>query len=214
MMTEVFLAHPEALNIQCPGAGVSHGANQEWYSRFWRRMAGCGPTAAAMQMAYLSRVRPSAAALCPLEQLECKSFAVYMDKIWTYVTPGRQGLNRVDRYVSGIRAYLAEKKAPFVPEFLEIPAPGGARPGFDVCVDFLRRGLTADCPVAFLNLDNGAVDALDKWHWVLLVGLRAEGERAEVTVSDAGKLFPIDLRLWYDTARDRGGFVWLREVSP
>ena len=43
---------------------------------------------------------------------------------------------------------------------------------------------------------------------------KTEGEgETLVTVVDGGRTFPIDLKLWYDTARDLGGFVWLEEMA-
>lgn len=190
----------------------SHGADQDWYSLPWRQRAGCGPTTASVQMAYLAALRPSLAALCPLERREQGTFVTYMDQVWEYVTPGSHGLNRVEMYTDGVTRFCGERGVRLVPHALEVPI-GEERPGFERCVSFIRAGLTSDCPVAFLNLDNGEVEALDKWHWVLLSALE-EGDRgALVTVVDSGNTFSIDLKLWYDTARNLGGFVWLEELN-
>lgn len=190
----------------------SHGADQDWYSLPWRQRAGCGPTTALVQMAYLAALRPSLAALCPLEGREQGTFVTYMDQVWEYVTPGSHGLNRVEMYTDGVTRFCGERGVRLVPHALEVPI-GEERPGFERCVSFIRAGLTSDCPVAFLNLDNGEVEALDKWHWVLLSALE-EGDRgALVTVVDSGNTFSIDLKLWYDTARNLGGFVWLEELN-
>ena len=190
----------------------SHGADQDWYSLPWRQRAGCGPTTASVQMAYLAALRPSLAALCPLERREQGTFVTYMDQVWEYVTPGSHGLNRVEMYTDGVTRFCGERGVRLVSHALEVPI-GEERPGFERCVSFIRAGLASDCPVAFLNLDNGEVEALDKWHWVLLSALE-EGDRgALVTVVDSGNTFSIDLKLWYDTARDLGGFVWLEELN-
>ena len=205
------LSRPQAMDIRRRDGGRSHGADQDWYTLPWRRRAGCGPTAASVQMAYLAAQRPSMAALCPLEGREQGTFAAYMDQVWDYVTPGEHGLNRVEMYTGGVARFCRDRGVRLALRALEVPA-GGDRPGFDLCTDFIRAGLASDCPVAFLNLDNGAVKALDKWHWVLLSALE-EGDRGMlVTVVDSGRTFPIDLKLWYDTARDLGGFVWLEEL--
>ena len=206
------LSRPQAMDVLCPDGTRARGADQDWYSLPWRQRAGCGPTAAAVQMAYLAARRPALAALCPLEGREQGPFAAYMDQVWEYVTPGDHGLNRVEMYTGGVARFCGDRGVKLRPRALEVPA-GGDRPGFDRCAAFVRAGLEADCPVAFLNLDNGAVEDLDKWHWVLLSGLEeGEGETL-VTVVDGGRTFPIDLKLWYDTARDLGGFVWLEEMA-
>ena len=190
----------------------SHGADQDWYSLPWRQRAGCGPTTASVQMAYLAALRPSLAALCPLKEREQETFVTYMNKVWEYVTPGSHGLNRVEMYTDGVARFCGERGVKLLPRALEVPT-GEERPGFDRCVSFIRAGLEADCPVAFLNLDNGEVEALDKWHWVLLSVLEEGDAGTLVTVVDNGNTFSIDLKLWYDTARDLGGFVWLEELN-
>ena len=190
----------------------SHSADQDWYSLPWRQRAGCGPTTASVQMAYLAALRPSLAALCPLKEREQETFVTYMDKVWEYVTPGSHGLNRVEMYTDGVARFCGERGVKLVPRALEVPT-GEERPGFDRCVSFIRAGLEADCPVAFLNLDNGEVEALDKWHWVLLSALEEGDAGTLVTVVDNGNTFSIDLKLWYDTARDLAGFVCLEELN-
>lgn len=190
----------------------SHGADQDWYSLPWRQRAGCGPTTASVQMAYLAALRPSLAALCPLEGREQGTFVTYMDQVWEYVTPGSHGLNRVEMYTDGVTRFCGERGVRLVSHALEVPI-GEERPGFERCVSFIRAGLASDCPVAFLNLDNGEVEALDKWHWVLLSALEEGDAGTLVTVVDSGNSFSIDLKLWYDTARDLGGFVWLEELN-
>lgn len=206
------LSRPQAMDIRRQDGTRSHGADQDWYSLLWRQRAGCGPTTASVQMAYLAALRPSLAALCPLKEREQETFVTYMDKVWEYVTPGNHGLNRVEMYTDGVARFCGERGVKLVPRALEVPT-GEERPDFDRCVSFIRAGLEADCPVAFLNLDNGEVEALDKWHWVLLSALEEGDAGTLVTVVDNGNTFSIDLKLWYDTARDLGGFVWLEELN-
>ena len=206
------LSRPQAMDIRRQDGTRSHGADQDWYTLPWRQRAGCGPTTASAQMAYLAALRPSLAALCPLEGREQGAFVTYMDKVWEYVTPGSHGLNRVEMYTDGVARFCGERGVKLLPRALEVPT-GEERPGFDRCVSFIRAGLEADCPVAFLNLDNGEVEALDKWHWVLLSVLEEGDAGTLVTVVDNGNTFSIDLKLWYDTARDLGGFVWLEELN-
>lgn len=199
------LLHPEQLNIVGPEGRVCRGADQEWYRHKWQRMAGCGPTAAAVMTAYLSRTR-GLTALCPLEELAVPAFVDHMEAVWEHVTPGPHGLNRVPMFTDGLAAYAAGRGVALTPRALEVPAQA-PRPSLARCVEFIRAGLAADCPVAFLNLDNGEETRLDKWHWVLLTALETEGEDVRCAILDSGEEFTIDLGLWYRTARDRGGFV-------
>ena len=67
----------------------------------------------------------------------------------------------------------------------------------------LSAALERDCPVAFLNLHNGRVKELDYWHWVTITAL----EDTTAVILDSGSALRIDLRLWYETTKRRGGFV-------
>ena len=57
--------------------------------------------------------------------------------------------------------------------------------------------------MAFLNLHTGRVKELDYWHWVTITAL----EDATAVILDSGSALRIDLRLWYETTKRRGGFV-------
>lgn len=194
------------------GHGTLHyGANQEWYGALWRRKAGCGPTAASVMLAYLAHTRPGLQKLCPLPKLEKESFVAYMDEVWEYVTPGPQGLNTLRKYSAGVKDFAEAQGVELHPVELAVPRKMTDRPGFDKCVSFLRTALEGGCPVAFLNLHKGALENLDSWHWVLITGLSLDGEAAIVTVADGGDKVEIDLRLWYDTTKEGGGFVCVPE---
>lgn len=197
------------------GQGALHyGANQEWYGQFWRRKAGCGPTTAAVQMAFLAHTRPSLKRLCALETLEKNPFISYMNNVWEYVTPGPQGLNTIEKYSVGVRDFAQAHGTVVFPRTFGVPSNMLQCPEFRFCLAFLQEGLRSGCPVAFLNLHNGRVNNLDRWHWVLLTGLRTDGASAMATMADAGKKVEIDLRLWYDTTKGGGGFVYLSELCP
>ena len=207
-MAAYHLSEESSLTITGKNGQRYYGADQEWFSRFWRRKAGCGPTTAAEQMAYLSRTRPNLAPLCPMEYLEREAFSAYMDKVWAFVTPSLKGLDSIEKYASGVVRFAKARGLALHPMTLAIPA-GDARPSLEVCLAFLRAGLERDCPVAFLNLDNGGVRNLDKWHWVLLTGLRSDELGAVATMADAGRRQEIDLALWYERTKAYGGFVRL-----
>ena len=206
MERHIALAHPEALQIVGP-EGPTWGADQDWYRTFWQQRAGCGPTTASEQLAYVARIR-HIPALCPLEILRREPFVDYMEQVWDYVTPGHKGLNKVSMFTDGVERFAASRGVALTARALEVPA-GEGRPGLPACLDFVRKGLERDCPVAFLNLDNGEEQRLDKWHWVLITDLAETDGGGACTIADGGKLVSIDLALWHRTAKDLGGFVWL-----
>lgn len=197
------ILHPEYFNITVPGGGTYQGADQDWYPLAWQRRAGCGPTTASVITAYLARSVPGWEALFPEGSMERDVFVSHMCRVWAYVTPGPHGLNRPEAFARGLEAYGAARGVPLRPVVLELPARRSRRPGWAEWSGFVRAALDRDRPVAFLNLCNGRVKELDRWHWVTITAL--EGSAA--TLVDSGRSFPIDLERWLATTTKRGGLV-------
>ncbi|WP_243200791.1 hypothetical protein [Lawsonibacter celer] len=203
MSTAIGLTHPEQLDIAGPDGMVTRGADQEWYPTLWQRRAGCGPTCAALIFAYLAAAHPEKRALYREGAMDRASFIALMCRVWEHVTPRSHGLNRPEWMVEGMRSYAAQQGLALSPALLEIPSARTKRPDYETVSAFLTAALRADCPVAFLNLHQGKVKELDWWHWVTIIAL--DGRRA--TLLDSGKELEIDLALWLETTRRRGGFV-------
>ena len=134
MERHIALAHPEALQIVGP-EGPTWGADQDWYRTFWQQRAGCGPTTASEQLAYVARIR-HIPALCPLEILRREPFVDYMEQVWDYVTPGHKGLNKVSMFTDGVERFAASRGVALTARALEVPA-GEGRPGLPACLDFV-----------------------------------------------------------------------------
>ena len=96
------LQHPEYLEITGPGGAVTRGAEQEWFPEGWQRMAGCGPTAAAVVFAYLARAHAALAPLCPGDVSGRREFTALMCRVWDYVTPRHHGLNKPELMQRGM----------------------------------------------------------------------------------------------------------------
>lgn len=199
----VALSRPEQFNITGPDGAVTRGADQEWYPTLWQRRAGCGPTSAALIFSYLAATHPDLRPLYPEGEMSRAAFTGLMGRVWEHVTPRSHGLNQPAHMVEGMASYAAAQGLALSPALLEIPAARSRRPEYRALTAFLQDALAADCPVAFLNLHHGLVKELDWWHWVTLIAL--DGNRA--TLLDSGKELDIDLALWLDTTKRRGGFV-------
>lgn len=192
------LKNIEALKID---GSDQYGCDQEWYSKPWQRLSGCGPTAASMMALY--QVHPN-----PLAKSIDEAKAV-MNEVWNYVTPGFGGINRLDRFYKGYEKYLATKNLSHHNHFLEIPKLVAHRPSLNEVTDFLVNGLSADAPIAFLNLNNGKVHNLEAYHWVLITGLDlSDPSKAMAHILDGGERLIIDLSLWLDTTTASGGFIY------
>ena len=192
---------------------MHHGGNQEWYEDEWHRRAGCGPTTASTLMYYLAQRDESKRALWPTANERGKEdFVRLMHTVWDYVTPGMRGLNRSCMFTGGLERYAMERQVSLTAHVLEIPESLTSRKGYGHFLSFLRRGLEADCPVAFLNLSNGKTERLYSWHWVTVTALYWDDSGTDnclmATVCDEGTSFDIDMKCWYDTSLLGGALVW------
>ena len=204
------LTRPELLDVRGPDGVVTRGADQDWYPDPWQRRAGCGPTAAAVIFAYLARAHRELSPLCPGNVDDRAGFTAHMERVWEYVTPVHHGLNDPALMVSGMAAYGKSRGVELSPALFSVPAARTKRPPYEQAAAFVAASLARDCPVAFLNLHNGLEKRLDWWHWVTVAAL--EGDRASIL--DSGAELEIDLRLWYETSKKRGGFVAALGVAP
>lgn len=205
MQDRVFIQQPGLLTITSEDGSIYRGADQDWFPRQIQRWSGCGPTSASLLLCYLAATRPALRGLYPEGAMDLPSYTKFMCGVWDYVTPGHHGLHKPEMYVDGVAAYAAARDLKLTLKALEVPAAKTKRPAFEDCAAFIRAGLAEDCPAAFLNLSNGKVGDLDAWHWVTIIGM--DGDMA--TILDSGREYPIDLRLWYETTKKRGGFVAL-----
>lgn len=186
----------------------------------WQRRAGCGPTCAAALLSYLGHTRPALAPLRPLAGQTRTGFLQYMKDLWTYVTPGSRGLDKPESLLVGCRSFALSKGCRLTGEILKIPARPEGRPTLAHCRDFLARALDADCPTAFLNYSNGALQNLDSWHWVPLISMTRGEELPEAdpvllcSILDGGEEKLIDLALWLATTTLGGALVSLAPAAP
>lgn len=204
------LSRPELLDIRGPEGEVTRGADQDWYPDPWQRRAGCGPTAASVIFSYLARTHPGLEALCPRDAACREEFLALMCRVWEYVTPISHGLNRPELMVDGMAAYAGSVGLDLSPALFAVPAARTKRLPYEQAAAFVAASLERDCPVAFLNLHNGLEKRLDWWHWVTITALDGDN----VTILDSGAELEIDLRLWYQTSKKRGGLVAALGVDP
>lgn len=201
------LSRPELLTVT-EGERTWRGADQLWYPEEWQRKAGCGPTAASLMVSYLAQIRASCASLYPSGSWERGDVLGLMEEVWRFVTPGKKGVNTTRIFTKGLSAFAREKGVDLPVRDLDVPRLKLARPTVDQCAAFLRSSLSADLPVAWLNLHSGEADGLDDWHWVTVVALEEHSEGPLLcTILDSGKELTVDFRLWFQTTKLGGGLV-------
>ena len=186
---------------------IFYGCKQDWYSKPWQRLSGCGPSVASNIIIYLNRNNQD----YELEKKynSKKDCMNIMNEVWKYVTPTLKGVNSTKIFYKGMIDYAKSKNLNAQYEFVDIPKDKKYRPKFMKVLNFIDMSLQKDCPVAFLNLCNGDEKCLDKWHWVTIISLECseDGTCAYVDILDEGIIKKIDLVLWYETTTLGGGFV-------
>ncbi|HWT26810.1 MAG TPA: hypothetical protein VN131_02620 [Mobilitalea sp.] len=185
---------------------IFYGSNQEWYTKRWQRMAGCGPSTVTNIIYYLNRTRNSEQYTSNLTKSE---YLDLMNEIWRFVTPSIGGISSTDMLCKGAQKYLTDRKLKIKLDTLDIPKKYDLRPEFKQVISFIDMALSNDSPVAFLNLDNGTVEELDSWHWVTIIGLEysLDDEAAVVDFLDEAMVKKIDFSQWLKTTKMGGGFV-------
>lgn len=184
-----------------------HGCSQDWYASTWQRRAGCGPTTATNLLIYHQR----AGHLDLQEKIVTAADGLaLMEQVWSHVRPSAMGVHTPGIFHAGLKSFFRTRGVTLQPHSLLIPRQKRLRPVLAEVVAFIRTGLEKDSPVAFLNLSNGTVRNLDKWHWVTITALDdSHAPHVELEICDNLNRFSIDLKEWYDTTHLGGGFVYL-----
>jgi len=190
-----------------------YGCTQDWYSKFWQRMSGCGPSVASNVVLYINHNRYKFE--IGKSYNNKKNCLLLMDDVWNYVTPTMKGVNNTKIFYEGVLSYVKEKGLNVDYDVLNIPKDKSSRPEFSTLLNFIEISLQKDSPVAFLNLHNGEEKELDKYHWVTIISLEYEKDssRAYVEILDEGLIKKIDLLLWYNTTTLGGGFAYFTVIK-
>lgn len=200
------LSHVEYLQVtDSDSCEIFCGSDQEWFTTERQRLTGCGPSAAANILFYIERKEN--ADCCGRSKADLLSF---MDEAWQSVTPGRNGIPSTALFQEKLEQYARLHDRRFQYSVLDVsPQQLKCMPLLKI-IGFVRQGLRADVPIAFLNLDHGAEDNLESWHWVTITGMTysEDGQAAQVSICDEGIMKQINLKLWLETTVQGGGFVY------
>lgn len=195
---------PEYLHLR-DGAMTVFGGNQAWYRSWIRRLSGCGPTAASNLLWHLAFSRPrTCGALFDAKDRHSGEMLRLMNRVWHYVTPGIQGVEKPSTFVDGMLRYGQEHGVALRARELPVPAQADLRPTPNRALSFLSDAFRDDLPVAFLNLSNGRVHTLENWHWVTLIAVYPS---LQCEMYDQGRRQNIDLSLWLPTTTGGGCFL-------
>lgn len=213
---KTLLAHSDYLTLLDDDQRPVHGCNQDWYPTTWQRKAGCGPTTATNLLIYHQR----AGRVRVQDSLQTtRDGQRLMQRVWHYVKPSAMGVHTPGIFHHGLQKLFRELAVEnahngkdLTPLSLVIPRQRALRPSLSAMAAFIRDGITNDSPVAFLNLHNGSIRRLDRWHWVTVTGITENSStQVELEICDNLQHFTVDLKEWSETTTLGGGFVYLRK---
>jgi hypothetical protein len=205
----ISIKKPELLMISDEEkGGISFGANQEWYKKSWNKEAGCGPTCASIISAYLAMTSEKCQALYDSQSLKRDDFLEHMDELFHYVTPGVMGVNHVDKFVKGMLEFAGDKGVALTPHVISVENMFKKDRKPEQLKAFVEEALSADSPIAFLNLSRGEETRLQGWHWITITEAAIHPNSIIAVASDEGIKREFDLMLWYMTTRMHGGLIY------
>ena len=208
MLTYKSIDYPELFGIVDENWQKPHyGGNQLWYPQKLQRLSGCGPTVASNIFFYLSHPKNTP----ELSKRPTKEdWIVFMEEMWKVVTPSLFGVYTIEMFCKPLLEFIKTQGFDLQYHICEVPKEMSQRPDLSQVVHFLDRALSNDAPVAFLNLCNGEVNNLDRWHWVTIISLEYHDPEniAHVNILDEGQIKKIDLALWLSTTTLEGGFIY------
>ena len=188
---------------------VCYGCDQEWYPTEWQKKSGCGPTTACNMLLCLNFLRLNGGT--DIKKNNKESGLLLMEEVWKYITPSENGIPATEIFCQNFDDYFKAKGQKILCHSMDIPKEENLRPNFTDVVNFIEEAMQLDSPVAFLNLCNGEVKLLDRWHWVIIVSIKFDenGNAGNIEIIDEGLIKTIDFTLWYNTTKLGGGLAYI-----
>lgn len=203
------LANKNFLEILDENGITFYGGHQSWFERFTQNFGGCGPTAAANIVAYMTSNISELSDLSGYhkENISIGDFSELMETVYSYVTPrelpiwnhfsdkkGSQvgipslGITSLSKFAIGVENYARSKGVDLkANRFKE-------KPTLVNVVNYIKKGMVNDSPVALLNMLHkvevqwispitGESRARDiQRHWVTITGLTENKNSGEYTL--------------------------------
>ena len=207
--------------------GQALGGSQDWFLDPFMKLGGCGAVTACDTCIWLARSQ-GAEWLCPFPaaDLTRQDFLHFGRMMKPYLRPRAGGINRLDLYMRGFRAYLRGRaegcRAEGKPvRRLQMEGFSGSRPAGEAWEAIVRQ-IDAGFPVPVLILRHQNPALKDfVWHWFLLTGYSDEEEKTVVPEDSAGgrcvkavtygEWAWVDFEKLWDTGHEqKGGLVLLR----
>jgi hypothetical protein len=186
------------------------GGNQDWFLDPFMKGGGCAAVTACDLCIYFARQK-GLNELYPFDAKNPakKEYIQFSKQMKPYLHPRRQGIDTLDIYLEGIRAYWKNVNC------CSLTAEGF--PGtadFDMAREAVKGQIDQDLPIPFLTLHHKNPKLKDYvWHWYNLAGYEETLEGFFVKAVTYGEAEWLDLSELWDTGFERkGGMILLAVV--
>lgn len=168
-----------------------YGPDQYWYKRRLDALSGCGPTTAAITMAYLAQSIAGCQALYPYKYPMNKyEFVQYMESVRLVIKPRFGGLTDVHLFGRRCEEYAATKNVSIKYQVMDRNI--NWQKAFEQCAQLLDNNIMP----ALLILRNPHKTLKDfVWHWMSITGYIRD--TSQIIIATYGKKHMLDFnKVW------------------
>ncbi|MCI8597528.1 MAG: hypothetical protein HFJ10_03655 [Lachnospiraceae bacterium] len=187
------------------------GGNQDWFLDPFMHGGGCGAVTACDICIYLARER-GLHSLYPFDakQLTKKDYVHFSKRMKPFLHPRWQGIDTLDLYLSGIRAYWESVGC----DKLEANGLLGTV-SVEEAETAVRRQIDEGMPIPYLLLKHESPSFRDYvWHWFNLTGYEESGGEFYVKAVTYGEFQWLNLKELWDTGYEKkGGMILVNFLS-
>lgn len=195
------------------GTNLYYGGFQQWFNNpnqpngATMNARGCGPVAAANMMCYEAMTNKSKSKLYDYKFVEgaddvpFADFYKYMVKVYNTLKPGAWGTWNLASFKSGINTFAKARgiTLSFNIQWIWL-STGYIKTSMNTQVNFIKKGLKANCPVALLIAFNSRVSY--QKHWITITKIHDDQSTSSreitVTVSTWGSRQYMDYIKYYN----------------
>lgn len=183
------------------------GGNQDWFLDPFMKGGGCAAVTACDLCIYFAQQR-GIKELYPYDAKnpDKENYIRFSKQMKPYLRPRWQGIDTLDIYLEGIRAYWRDV------ECKALTAEGlSGMASFDIAKEAVRRQIDKEIPIPFLLLHHKEPRLKDYvWHWFNLAGYEEFEEEFFVKAVIYGEMEWLNLRELWDTGFEKkGGMILL-----
>lgn len=188
--------------------GAALGGNQEWFTDWSMYDGGCAAVTACDVCMYLA-LRKGISGLYPyrIDRFTRQDYIRFSEKMKPYLHPCWQGIDTLERYISGISEYCRDAGY-----MLKAEGFSGAFP-IHYAKEKIREQIDLGLPIPYLLLYHKNPSFKDfEWHWFNLAGYGEYGREFYVRAVTYGMEYWLNLEELWDTGRNRKGGMVLMSV--